>query len=220
MRGVLRFVWVIFCNIFFFSKTIIECGIVFIQLFSQAFIRPFREHHIDPTAITRHDFIETNGDNCFMTLVPLANMAYKFVSFSPGKLVLVSAVDLVFLLLLNEHLSVWSLEKSMDVIWQEAAVGSVVLLAGGRGTFFSFVWWQKVAQWGFLAQQRIWGWSCARKIRSYAKYSFYKRDQAVNNWGNSLLQSVWHKTSLHLCAQVLYVHTRSQELKDQIIFLW
>lgn len=41
-----------------------------------------------------------------MTLVPLANMAYKFVSFSPGKLVLVSAVDLVFLLLLNEHLSV------------------------------------------------------------------------------------------------------------------
>lgn len=106
MRGVLRFVWVIFCNTFFFSKTIIECGIVFIQLFSQAFIRPFREHHIDPTAITRHDFIETNGDNCFMTLVPLANMAYKFVSFSPGKLVLVSAVDLVFLLLLNEHLSV------------------------------------------------------------------------------------------------------------------
>lgn len=80
-----------FCNIFL-SKTIIECGIVFIHFFSQAFIRPFREHHIDPTAITRHDFIETNGDNCFMTLVPLANMAYKFVSFSPGKLLLLTAV--------------------------------------------------------------------------------------------------------------------------------
>lgn len=71
------------------------------NLFFQAFIRPFREHHIDPTAITRHDFIETNGDNCFMTLVPLANMAYKFISFSPGKLLFLTLVDLRVLLILK-----------------------------------------------------------------------------------------------------------------------
>jgi ubiquitin-conjugating enzyme E2 variant len=35
------------------------------------FIKPFRIHHVDQLAITRHDLVETNGNNCIVVLGPL-----------------------------------------------------------------------------------------------------------------------------------------------------
>jgi hypothetical protein len=47
------------------------------------FVKPFRFHHVDQKDITRHDFIETNGNNCIVS-VPLMSLVAILMPRAPG----------------------------------------------------------------------------------------------------------------------------------------
>jgi hypothetical protein len=48
------------------------------------FIAPFREHHRDALAITRHDFIKTNGNNCLAALPMLTAACFMPTASTRG----------------------------------------------------------------------------------------------------------------------------------------
>lgn len=61
-------------------------GTVEFPILGAALLRPFREHHIDPTSICRHDFIETNAD-CFTVCAPVIGYSvFKFFTYSPEQI--------------------------------------------------------------------------------------------------------------------------------------
>ena len=52
-------------------------------IIGESFVKPFREHHSDPSSITRHDWIETNGNNCLGAL-PILGVACLLPVASTG----------------------------------------------------------------------------------------------------------------------------------------
>lgn len=54
-------------------------------IFGPNFVKPFREHHVDQKAITRHDFLTTNGNNC-LAATPLLLFIVFVLPAAPGVL--------------------------------------------------------------------------------------------------------------------------------------
>lgn len=63
-----------FCDTFFEEDT---------PVIGRVLIRPFREHHRDPMAMTRHGFLELNGNNC-LALIPAFAAAVQFGPVAPA----------------------------------------------------------------------------------------------------------------------------------------
>ena len=74
----------------------------------KAFIRPFREHHVDEKAITRHDFVETNGNNCLVSL-PVAALAVAIPLAGPGWVFLAAFLGaMIFWVMATNQFHKWS----------------------------------------------------------------------------------------------------------------
>jgi len=85
----------------------------------QSLIRSFREHHVDQKAITRHDFIETNGNNCLISLPILFSLYFVHLD-SASKATLfffVLTISLTSFIFLTNQFHKWSHEdKVPDII--------------------------------------------------------------------------------------------------------
>jgi hypothetical protein len=81
-------------------------------ILGKALIRPFREHHVDEKAITRHDYIETNGANC-MVAVPVALMLVCLPLdiegwVAPALFTVASLGSMIFWVMMTNQIHKWS----------------------------------------------------------------------------------------------------------------
>ena len=79
-----------------------------VPLIGNALIRPFREHHVDQKEITRHDFIETNGNNCFISIAPAAGASFIPMNGAAGFFVAAMIFALCFAIFGTNQFHKWA----------------------------------------------------------------------------------------------------------------
>lgn len=78
-----------------------------------ALIRPFREHHVDEKAITRHDYIETNGANCMISIPAAVGALFIPISaessWYPVQLLAITGIGaMIFWVMMTNQIHKWS----------------------------------------------------------------------------------------------------------------
>jgi ubiquitin-conjugating enzyme E2 variant len=79
----------------------------------KALLRPFREHHVDPKAMTYHDYIETNGANCMISVpwaIGAAAMPYDSASswYAWSLFFSVSIASMIFFVMMTNQIHKWA----------------------------------------------------------------------------------------------------------------
>jgi plasmanylethanolamine desaturase len=77
----------------------------------QSFVRPFREHHTDPESITRHDWVETNGNNSLASLPILVVACVQQLSTTRGLFVSMFMLSTALGILATNQFHKWAHES-------------------------------------------------------------------------------------------------------------
>ncbi len=73
----------------------------------QKFVKPFRDHHVDPMAMTHGDFIAVNADNIFVCL-PVIIPAYFFLDAARHPYLGMFIIGLVLGVMMTNQLHKWA----------------------------------------------------------------------------------------------------------------
>ncbi len=92
----------------------------------QKFVKPFRDHHVDPMAMTQGDFIAVNADNVFICL-PVTVLAFFFLDAARHPYVGVFIVGLVGGVIMTNQLHKWAHMPTVPRLVAAAQRGGVVL---------------------------------------------------------------------------------------------
>ncbi len=103
-------------------------------IFGQTVIRPFREHHVDEKAMTRHDWIETNGANCLVALpvaaitlfIPLGVAGWE----ATGLFLQVSMTSMILWVMLTNQFHKWSHEDEVPAVLAALMKARIILEPG------------------------------------------------------------------------------------------
>jgi hypothetical protein len=92
-------------------------GDVDMPVLGKNFLRPFREHHVDQKAITHHDFIETNGSNCLVSLLPAVAAMFIPVHSTTSTFAVAFLTSLILWVFATNQFHKWShMEKPPPVV--------------------------------------------------------------------------------------------------------